>query len=227
MVQIFVSHTRKDIEFCDKFDRIFAREENLKAFRSEFETIKPPAWETIKNAINNSAALVLLVGEGLVNNQKALFQDSNWKFTQNWIAFEIGVACQKGIDVWALCDKGIVINFPMPYITNYVTVGIDTKLKLDFFRDAFKKYEKNNAYKYPYKEMRADREIWDYSISCPYEDCRIKFNLMQEYTDKNTITCPQCLKLFSPNGNHPRNYIDRTSASDPAKEPVLVRRRLP
>lgn len=200
MVQIFVSHTRKDIEFCDRFDRIFAREEKIKAFRSEFEGIEPPSWETIKDAINQSAALVLLVGKGLVNNQKALLQDKDWKFTQNWIAFEIGVACQKGIDVWAVRDVGVEINFPMPYITNSIIYGEDLK----FFRWAFKFYENPNPFKYPFKPTINNNETWDYSVRCPYKDCNIEFNLLQKESKGNGITCPQCLRIFLLRFDHPR-----------------------
>ena len=187
MVQIFVSHTKKDVAFCDKFDRIFAREEKLKAFRSEFEAIEPPAWKTITKAISNSAALVLLVGEGLVNSQKTTIQDGDWKFTQNWIAFEIGVACQKGIDVWAVCDEGIKINFPMPYITNYVTVGINSNINFTFYRNTFKEYGNYKNYKHPYKAYNKYYKYDYFSVRCPHEDCRISFNLMQECPKRRRI----------------------------------------
>jgi hypothetical protein len=204
MVQIFVSHTKKDEQFCDKFDRIFAREEKIKAFRSEFEDINPPAWTTIKDAINDSTALVLLVGEGLVNNQRTIFQDSSWKFTQNWIAFEIGVACQKGIDVWAICDEAVKINFPMPYISNYVASGFDRKF--EFFRSAFMEYVNDEkTYNYPYKKKSLYKGgIKDYSTKCPYSDCKIKFNLMQKCKKDKTITCPQCLRDIRFKHDHPR-----------------------
>lgn len=47
VVQLFMSHTKLDENFCDKFDRAAARV-CVKVFRSEFEEIKPPAWKTRK-----------------------------------------------------------------------------------------------------------------------------------------------------------------------------------
>jgi len=47
MGQIFLSHTKQDKDFCDYFDSICARV-GIQAFRSEFETIEPPAWATIR-----------------------------------------------------------------------------------------------------------------------------------------------------------------------------------
>ena len=62
-VQVFVSHTQKDVEFLDIFDRACARV-GIKAFRSEFENIELPAWKTIRNEIRKSRVLFLLVGKG-------------------------------------------------------------------------------------------------------------------------------------------------------------------
>jgi hypothetical protein len=114
MGSIFLSHTRKDKIFMDKFDTIVARTE-VEAFRSELEDIPRPAWKTIKERINESNALFLLVGQKLVDLQES--HDEDWDFTQNWIAYEIGIACQKEIDVWVICDKNVGINFPVPYLS--------------------------------------------------------------------------------------------------------------
>ena len=51
MGKVFISHTKKDKEFCDDFDRIVARV-GIPAFRSEHEKIKKPAWKTINYKIN-------------------------------------------------------------------------------------------------------------------------------------------------------------------------------
>ncbi|MCK9565428.1 MAG: TIR domain-containing protein [Methanothrix sp.] len=189
MVQIFVSHTHKDIDFCNEFDVICARE-GIKAFRSEFETISPPAWPTIKNAINNSVALFLLVGKGLVNNQQA--QDDSWKYTQNWIAYEIGVACQKGIDVWAICDN-VKINFPMPYINNYIISGLNSPMNSSPLREVFKGYVNNKSYMCP-NLFKQEGHIYCNTILCHHTDCKIFFNLLEKIEKEKKITCPQCLR---------------------------------
>jgi hypothetical protein len=102
--KIFESHTKLDSEFCDVFDRACARV-GLDAFRSEYESILPPAWQTIRNELRQSKALFLLVGKSLVNAQA--IHSSGCDYTQNWISYEIGIASQLGIDVWVLCDDRI------------------------------------------------------------------------------------------------------------------------
>ena len=82
VTQVFVSHTKRDVNFCDAFDRVCARV-GIKAFRSEFETIRVPAWKTIKKAINDSIALFFLVGKKLVEAQAQHWHDPQWKYTQN------------------------------------------------------------------------------------------------------------------------------------------------
>ena len=39
MKMVFVSHTKRDAEFCDAFDRVCARV-GIRAFRSEFEKLR-------------------------------------------------------------------------------------------------------------------------------------------------------------------------------------------
>ena len=112
--QVFVSHIQRDEQFCDLFDRACARA-GIRAFRSEFETIASPAWQTIEQQVSRSQAIFLLVGEELVKSQ--VRADPNWKYTQNWIAYEVGLACQRNIDVWVVCDAKVVINFPVPSVT--------------------------------------------------------------------------------------------------------------
>ena len=137
VVQLFMSHTKLDKDFCDRFEIVAVRV-GVKVFRSEFEEIKPPAWKTIKEQMDASSAMFLLVGKQLVKAQAASEKDpklrEEWKHTQNWIAYEIGLACERGIDVWVYCDH-VKINFPVPYLNNYAIYGIKleypTKCKVD------------------------------------------------------------------------------------------------
>lgn len=178
---IFVSHTQKDVEFLDIFDRVCARV-GIAAFRSEFENIKLPAWSTIKEAINKSKALFLLVGKKLVECQS--YHESSWEFTQNWIAFEIGVACHKGIDVWVICDD-VEMNFPVPYLNNYLPVSIRHKDAFDFLIQSLKNYNSGIISNFPDPEN---------VIECIYNDCKAKYNFPVDVSSGYTITCPQCLR---------------------------------
>ncbi len=204
MNQVFVSHTKKDEKFCDVFDRVCAGV-GIKRFRSEFEAIGAPPWKTIKEAINNSIALFFLVGKKLQESQKHNIHQ--WKFTQNWIAYEIGLACQKGIDVWAICDD-VLINFPMPYVNNYLTVSLKHRSAFDYLRNVVEKYEKGETFKVNYINQSGK----NISAVCPHDGCKLVFNLhvkiksISEAEDSrlSRIRCPQCLGDMYFFKGHPR-----------------------
>lgn len=188
MKQVFVSHTKKDKEFCDAFDSVCARV-GIKAFRSEFEEVLTPAWKTIKDAMNRSVALFFLVGKELVNGQDR--GNPKWRYTQNWIAYEMGLACQCEIDVWAICDD-MLINFPMPYINDYLTVSLRHRYAFDYLRGVLEEYKNGDTYPFPGKK----------EAHCPYGDCKMGFNLHVQLQPGDIIKCPQCLRdIVFPNGH--------------------------
>ena len=178
--QVFVSHTKDDKEFCDMFDVACARV-GLRAFRSEFETIGTPQWKTIKEAMENSIAMFLLVGRQLVDHQASPSPD--WKYTQNWIAYETGLACQAGIDVWVICDN-VEINFPVPYFNNYEVWGVSTKGQVEWLKGILTRYDSGQTFPVP---------TGGKDICCPNIHCGINFNLHSKIKAGTTIICPQCL----------------------------------
>jgi len=116
--QIFVSHTKFDADFFNFLDSAEARLGKIRLYRSEYEKIDSPPWLTIKKELDKSDALFLFIGKELVKAQAAADKSptarEDWKHTQNWIAYEIGIASEKFMDVWVLCDD-VEINFPVPY----------------------------------------------------------------------------------------------------------------
>jgi hypothetical protein len=139
-----------------------------------------------------------LVGENLVEMQSKTETDSKakeeWKFTQNWIAFEVGVACQLGIDVWVWCRESN-INFPVPYLNNYVVGGMKRtdRESFAFARGVFGDYNRKISHPiHCYKEP-------DRTLECPH--CGAIFNLHSAIPISLEIPCPTCLgKLKFPKG---------------------------
>lgn len=179
VVQIFASHTKKDKQTCDKFDVAAARV-GIKVFRSEYETLIPPAWKTIKDEIKRSSALFLVVGPGLVESQMLL--PYNWKYTQNWIAFETGLACAFKKDVWVICD-GVKINFPVPYLNNYAPGILDEP-----------PYFEVGIFEFYREGGRFPLNTWGRGIQCPHTNCGAVFNLHTSVPKGMSIICPTCLR---------------------------------
>ncbi len=181
--KVFESHTKLDSEFCDVFDRACARV-GIDAFRSEYESIQPPAWQTIRNELRQSKALFLLVGKSLVDAQA--IHSSGWDYTQNWISYEIGIASQLGIDVWVLCDE-IGINFAVPYLNNYLPYSIQGESNFKLFVDVLQGYASGK---------KNDLNNID-AVTCPYSDCSISYNLYAVVPKGGEIVCPCCLRAMT------------------------------
>jgi len=195
-IQVFVSHTQKDSNFCDKFDIVCARV-GVKAFRSELETLSAPPYISIKNAMNNSRALFFLVGKELVKNQGT--GDREWNHTQNWIAYEVGLACQLGIDVWVVCDD-VELNFPMPYINNYSTIALTKRDAFDYMKTILAEYVQGRTFPFPYIDAHGTDLGW----RCPYPDCKMEFNYHVTFSKGGTVVCPHCLRIFTFPHDHPK-----------------------
>jgi hypothetical protein len=182
--QIFISHTQKDKNFCDDFDRIVARV-GIKAFRSEFEKIPTPSWKTIKEEMGRSTALFFLVGDELASSQES--NSPNWRYTQNWIAYEIGLACQLGIDVWAICSKNVTINFPMPFISHYCIADLEDRTYFELIKKVLEAYK--------VKDANIDKMINKPLVKCSEESCGIEFYFCNELKfGMPQVICPHCLK---------------------------------
>ena len=181
---VFLSHTRRDKEFCDRFDNACASI-GIRRFRSEFEDLGTPAWASILKEMNQSRALFLLVGEELVNAQR--ITELDWKYTQNWIAYEIGLACKSNIDVWVICDN-VRINFPVPYLNNYEVHGfhLEHAEDRDFIYTVLNNYKMNRRYVLNKKSQ--------YYIKCPHETCGSEFNFYSILEKDSQVPCPTCLR---------------------------------
>jgi len=184
--QVFMSHTQYDKKFCDLFDNACANV-GMKRFRSEFERISPPHWETIRNEMNRSWAMFLMVGKELVNMQEKSASDPqtarSWKHTEHWIVHEIGEACQLGIDVWVLCDD-VDINFPVTYFNNYLPF----RFNIDWLSDILKMYKEYG------RQLPVSNPHPLYEYICLENQCRMKFKFWG-YEQKRPfyVICPKCL----------------------------------
>jgi len=188
LAQIFISHSKLDKEFCDRFDTtVIARVEGIKGFRSEFEEIWPPAWKTIRDQMNRSVAMFLLIGKELVKMQDESSRSSEtaqrWKYTQNWIAYEVGLACQKGIHVWVLCDD-VLINFPIPYFTHYEPFAGDIAW-LKGILDGYARHGPSIEFQPTLKKI------------CPNNECKMEFIFWgYRHAQPFEVPCPQCLHIM-------------------------------
>lgn len=104
--QIFISHSAKDKEISSFFIRKFGNT-SVKPVLMEYEKWSRnnrPNWKWIKDEIQKSSALFLVLTKNLVKNE----------YTQNWISFEIEVAATSHPTIPIFVFREHNIDFPVP-----------------------------------------------------------------------------------------------------------------
>lgn len=179
MPQIFVSHSQNDKDIRSSFDTVFART-GVKSVCMEFENIYPPAWEEIKNQITASETVFLLLGSNIRSSIH----------TQNWVAFETGLACAIGKEIWVFEQYGSNIEFPIPYLTDYMIYNLENKNHFEYIRRIIEGYGKPISILPLGVDHRTKRNIpTGILMECFYRNCKSKYFL---HSHVETFNCPSC-----------------------------------
>lgn len=175
--RVFISHSKDDPRL-GFFHKVFSGLDT-KAIWAQFERIETPAHESIKNLVNSSDALFVLLSNQLVDIAK--------RHTANWVSFEIGLAAnyrsqyvipmllQNRIDVYVFEPIDERIDFAVPYCIYYMQY-CDSMEDLQFLRELIELAPNHNK---------------GLQINCPYDDCKVQFKLL---TDIDSFPCPTCRK---------------------------------
>ena len=191
--QIFISHSSKDHEIVDYFIEKFD-DTDIKPIRMEYEKWSrkgKPNWIWIKDEIQRSKALFLILTKNIVKKE----------FTQNWVAFEIGVAsmCDSQVPVFVFREENI--DFPVPFLNHYFDQPFSKKTHL--FAKGFSETLLNvliHKLSHKLDESFVDALIKDPSIVVE-EDETIKCSKylvhFHYWGMKNKFSCPCCSSLIS------------------------------
>jgi hypothetical protein len=112
LASYFISHSGKDIEIVEEVLTVFkhhGRRPYKIITEDELSRTPDPHWLYIKSWIQKSDAVFLILSGGITEQEH----------TQNWVAFEVGVAagCNPPKPVIAIKGEDVVI--PIPYLTHY------------------------------------------------------------------------------------------------------------
>ncbi len=187
-VQVFLSVSKSDKETAKRFENVASRED-VSVRKFEYENPKPPVWQTVKDALQQSKALILLIGPNIL--QAKARGVGEWSQINGWINYQVGIAMSLDLDVWVICDNDVTVNFPVPYINNY-SLGIETKPN-GYEAKILRSYGEGATFPFGYSPGRR--------FFCPNKACNGKYNLHNVLQKGDRIICPMCLKPVSfPNG---------------------------
>lgn len=182
------------------FLNIFART-NLKAHVLEFEPYRVPPWADIRDKVMGSMAVFVLLGPAVRSNP----------YTQNWVAWEAGIACALNKPLWVYERVGEPVEFPVPYCTDYVLYDPAQREHLDYIRNVVESHDPTPrliglgllallgfaAARGPGAAAGAGIGLFlsalqsasSPDITCPYPTCGVKF---RAHTPVPEFLCPSC-----------------------------------
>lgn len=198
--QIFLSHSRHDEELLNAVADVFSKS-GLKSYKAGFEQLGSPPSKTLKKEIENSVAMIVILGENADQRH----------YTKTWMAWEIGIATEVGIPIWVMEDVNRSVDMVVPYLTDYWLWDSNDEEQRRELRDVIDgKYRLSNrilesigdALREQRNQNRRiagldpeEKEERGQKIKCPHERCGLKFRLRSMVP--STFDCPACRKEIS------------------------------
>lgn len=206
MESVFVSHSVKDKKWRQAFDSVCARA-GIRADCMEFEKLPAPPCLEIKNRIQTSSAVFVLIGECF---------PLRLLHTNNWIAFEMGIAYAFHKDIWVIENLQQTKPFAMPMLNHYILCDINWLETIppspifNHVRELLALYASANATMIPSVGLSTETswllnhilgkktalELPRYmAVQCKNTACGISFTLHSNVTSFSCPSCRQAIEL--------------------------------
>lgn len=203
MASIFISHSKRDEEIINVFCRAFALTQ-MKAILEEFDNYVVPPYSKIRADVQSSSASFVLLSPNL----------NSTRYTQNWVSFEVGLACALNKPVWVYEQLGEPVQFPVPYLTDYIAYDPNRQQDFAAIRNIVEGYDPTpsvaglvlggvvggiisggvgagiGAVTGAALFQRRRNAL---RVTCPHVTCGIQFNV---YAPMSVILCPACRQAF-------------------------------
>jgi hypothetical protein len=173
---IFFSHSNHDRNLRDYFTNIFANI-GLRGIFFEWQRLYPNyAGSTISNWIRHPDVMAVFVLMGRNLEQPPTYTP---QYTHNWISFEVGTASGCGKPIWVFEQFGSLIQYPIPFVTDYAQYTLEDAQHLQYYGAIFQD-------RFLYQKRRIPPPS---TFQCEYEDCCAEYNCWSVAAEFN---CPVC-----------------------------------
>jgi len=167
--QAFISHSQKDYS-GKKYISLLCSVIGLTPKMVEYEEMSEEEANDIKKWISKSKYIFVLLSDHVLDSY----------FTQNWIAFEMGVAFDKNIPIFLFENLNKPVDFPVPYLDFHIHY-LDRSNDIEYVKGCFDNIEDVNG---------------DYLTTMTCSECE-KFWIMR--SDVIEFACPYCLEELETN----------------------------
>ncbi len=203
MASIFISHSKRDVEAISAFCQVFART-TMRAIFEEFENYIVPPWTKIKNDIQQSSAAFVLLSPHL----------NGTPYTQNWVSYEVGLACALNKPVWVYEQLEGPVLFPIPYLTDYIVYSPKNRGDLNSIKGLVETYDPSPAFLglglgaiiggllsggagagvgAIMGAAALQRKSLGIPFRCPHETCGVQYKI---YSQFQQFACPACRQII-------------------------------
>lgn len=109
MENVFISHSAKDTELVRTAD-MYLKQVNINPIFAEYSEGAYPPYRKIDELMSRSIAVYLFLTQNIVSSV----------YTQNWVAYEVGLAHGLNKPVFVFESSMYPVAFPVPYLNNYI-----------------------------------------------------------------------------------------------------------
>jgi hypothetical protein len=182
-IRVFLSHSKEDPRM-----RFFERACSLAGVElreMELETPEFPPWKSIWREIASSEILFVSLSEPLMK--------LDYRHTQNWIDYEVGLACARGLPVWVFEPFETPVNFPVPYCTHSWRLSHDDVENVKWLKSELELMRERGVARFGLHPFPKARHDGNPAIRCPNGRCGLEFFQMNLSGD---FFCPSCRQLL-------------------------------
>lgn len=187
--QIFISHTFQDVVEINELIQAFFKDSGIKPFIATMETYRrgeKPNWVWIKEEIEKSKALLLFITPKILEKEH----------TQNWIAYETGIASASNPPKPVWIFQVAPIEFKIPYLTHYIlmtefaTQAEASRLSENKIFEVFKMLLQAIGLLGLREAIKKPETSFGLNIKC--SNCRVNFNYFDFTLAYKKFPCPSC-----------------------------------
>jgi hypothetical protein len=180
-MRVFLSHSKDDPRL--RFFERACSSAGVELGEMELETPEFPPWRSIRREIARSEILFVSLSEPLMR--------IDYRHTQNWIDYEVGLACQRELQVWVFEPTETPIDFPIPYCTHCVRLNYDDVENAKWLKLELENLSAHHARRFGLGAFPKTRYDGNPAVQCPNERCGLEFFQLNRTGD---FFCPSCRK---------------------------------
>jgi hypothetical protein len=177
--QIFLSHSKDDSRL--RFFERACASAGVALRTMELEHVAPPPWRSIFAEIASSQILFVSLSEPLVQQ--------GYRHTQNWIDYEVGLACGREMPIWVFEPYEVRIDFTVPYCTHSVRLSHDSDENVRWLKTELEQLKRVGPGRYSLRQSPKERYDGNRAVTCVNERCGLVFYQLNR---QGEFFCPSC-----------------------------------